>query len=196
MATSFRRKKHQNESASKAWAEKTHTGHKPSLWVPTTQNSLLLGSAAQENALDECWHTTKIIAALGHRRRWASTKKMLMTSLWAQESRKQRKHNMRTHCLKSAAAAPQKQTKSLKNQSFSLKRKQKQTQRNTKTKKDARKTLEKRPHARTAPKRPSWGAPKPSGGSRLTGVSTGQGGCTHGAKRPHLRIIVLYKYNI
>ena len=35
------------------------------------------------------------------------------------------------------------------------------------------------------------------GGNRLTGVSTGRGGCApHGARGPHLRIIVLYKYNI
>ena len=117
---------------------------------------------------------------------------MLRPSLWALESRKQRKHNVRTHCLTSAAAAPQRQTKALKNQSFSLKRKQTQTQRNTNTKKDARKTLEKRPHARSAPTSPSWGAPKPSGGEptnrRLNG--TGGGGAPHGAKRPHLRIIV------
>ena len=109
---------------------------------------------------------------------------MLRSSLWALESRKQNKHNVCTHCLTSTAAAPQRQTKALKNQSFSLKLKQTQTQRNTNTKKDARKTLENRPHARTAPTSPSWGAPKPSGEGEPTNRRlNGTGGAPHGAKR-------------
>ena len=183
----------------RAWSQavlskrKNRDTHCSSRHCVAQERALHRSTATKNKALDECSQDSNNCSASSQEAQSKHKKEAQTITVSAE---KQREHNVRTHRLRveDSCCCTKQTNKCSKKEHYSYMKTQRNTPKRNETQRNATKRNERRPQNSPAPHvRPHHEVHQsPEGGSRLTGVSTGQGGggAPHGARRPHLRIIV------
>ena len=144
----------------------------------------------KNKALDECSQDSNNCSASSQEAQSKHKKEAQAITVSAE---KQREHNVRTHHLRveDSCCCTKQTNKCSKKEHYSYMKRNINTEKHRNTPKRNERRPQNSPASHVRPHHEVHQSPE-VGGSRLTGVSTGQGGggAPHGAKRPHLRIIV------
>ena len=162
---------------------------KPSLCCPR-KSAAPQHCYKKNKALDECSQDSNNCSASSQEAQSKHKKEAQAITVSAE---KQREHNVRTHHLRveDSCCCTKQTNKCSKKEHYSYMKRNIHTEKHRNTPKRNERRPQNSPASHVRPHHEVHQSPEVGGGSRLTGVSTGQGGgAPHGAKRPHLRIIV------